>query len=260
MGAVTAFTSDLTVEEFAAVRSVGFTPVGQVMGSAVFNIGWTTTGCGYYTGYTRTWVSTPVMPVTGTQRLLSHARERAVTRMRHECAGLGGDGVVGVRLRVTRFHEIGMEFFAIGTAVRAAGAVRPRVPFTSDLTGQDFAKLLRAGWVPVALVQGVGALAQHGGRLRNFPVRSANQEIATTTRLVHAARDAARDGLMVDARHSGGTHVVLRDTVLQVFERKCGTAEGEDQVANAFMWGTAIVPYARRPVPELPLTMLRLNR
>jgi len=114
--------------------------------------------------------------------------------MRQECAELGGDGVVGVRLRVMPFHEIGLEFFAIGTAVRADGAARPRVPFTSDLSGQDFAKLLRAGWVPTGLVQGVGAMAQHGGRLRNFGLMSGNQEIATTTRLVHATRDAASTG------------------------------------------------------------------
>ena len=44
------FTSDLTVEEFAAIRSVGFSPVGQVMGSAVYNVGWAYSGCGYY-GY-----------------------------------------------------------------------------------------------------------------------------------------------------------------------------------------------------------------
>ena len=31
-----AFTSDLSTQEFAAIRSVGFRPVGQVMGSAVF--------------------------------------------------------------------------------------------------------------------------------------------------------------------------------------------------------------------------------
>jgi uncharacterized protein YbjQ (UPF0145 family) len=255
---VTATTSDLTVEEFAAVRSVGFTPVGQVMGSAVFNVGWPVVTCG-----ADEWrrFGTPVVPVTGTQQLYSTARHRAVDRMRQECAQLGGDGVVGVRLRVMPFHGVGLEFFAVGTAVRAAGEARPRVPFTSDLTGQDFAKLLRAGWVPVALVQGVGAMAQHGGMLRRFPIRSANQEIATTTGLVHAARDAARDALTVDARHMGGQSVVLRDTELRVFELRCPLNRNlKDQHAHAFMWGTAIVPYARRPVPESPLTMLRLNR
>ena len=33
--------SSLTSDEFAAVRSVGFQPVGQVLGAAVYNIGYT---------------------------------------------------------------------------------------------------------------------------------------------------------------------------------------------------------------------------
>ena len=41
------WTSSLSVSEFAAIRSVGFSPVGQVMGSAVYNVGWTYSSCGY---------------------------------------------------------------------------------------------------------------------------------------------------------------------------------------------------------------------
>src|SRR5260370_9306642 len=33
--------SALTADEFASVRSVGFQPVGQVLGAAVYNIGYT---------------------------------------------------------------------------------------------------------------------------------------------------------------------------------------------------------------------------
>jgi uncharacterized protein YbjQ (UPF0145 family) len=259
-----AFTSDLTVEGFAAIRSVGFSPVGQVMGSTIYSVGWTYAGCGYQRNqrYPRFAQTAQVVPVRGTQQLLSDARHRAVSRMRQECAQLGGDGVVGVRLRVTRFDEIGLEFFAIGTAVRATGTARPKVPFTSDLSGQDFAKLMRAGWVPVALVQGVGAVLRHRDWTQRVQGTSRfNQELVGPTGLVHAARDAARDALTADARQAGGESVVLRDTVLQVFERPCASGtEGEDQYANAFMWGTAIVPFAREPVPEAPVAMLRLNR
>lgn len=35
------FTSNLTVAEHHAIRSVGFTPVGQVLGSCVYVVGWT---------------------------------------------------------------------------------------------------------------------------------------------------------------------------------------------------------------------------
>ncbi len=262
------FTSDLTVEEFAAIRSVGFSAVGQVMGSAVYNVGWSYTGCGYWGGRYSTyggWGTAPVVPVPATQQLLSQARHRAVARMREECAGLGGDGVVGVRLRVSSYYGNGLEFFAIGTAVRADGPVRPRTPFTSDLSGQDFAKLLRAGWVPVALVQGVGAMARHDDwRQRTQQSSWYNQELVGSTELVHAARDAARDSIARDARQYGGHSVILRDMALSIHEVRCMSGqEGEDHLADAFLWGTAVVPLdpsgKRMPRPEAPLQMLRLN-
>src|ERR1700727_3219008 len=49
--------SALTSDEFAAVRSVGFQPVGQVLGAAVYNIGYTGGyGCpGAWGGYNYAW-------------------------------------------------------------------------------------------------------------------------------------------------------------------------------------------------------------
>src|ERR1700753_2691195 len=49
--------SALTSDEFAAVRSVGFQPVGQVLGAAVYNIGYTGGyGCpGAWGGYNFAW-------------------------------------------------------------------------------------------------------------------------------------------------------------------------------------------------------------
>jgi uncharacterized protein YbjQ (UPF0145 family) len=274
-----AFTSDLTVDEFAAIRSVGFSPVGQVLGSAVYNLGWNTTGCGYgggrYGGFGRMppgfggplqygagpWGTASVVAATGTQQLLNEARHRATARMVQECAALGGDGVVGVRLTIAPFYGNGLEFFAIGTAVRAEGPRRPATPFTCDLTGQDFAKLLRAGWVPVSFVQGVASVMRHNDWQQQSQSRSwTNQEIHGQTALVQAARDQARKALAADAKQSGGHTVLLRDSMLQVFETRCTSAEGEDHLANMFMWGTAIVPYAKHPVSERPLTMLRLSR
>ena len=46
-----AFTSDLTVDEHHAIRSVGFSPVGQVLGSCVYQIGYTGTWYCGYNGY-----------------------------------------------------------------------------------------------------------------------------------------------------------------------------------------------------------------
>ena len=81
---------------------------------------------------------------------LYEARRKAIGRMEEECQELGGHGVVGVQLTIGAFPAGGLEFKAIGTAIRAPGAP-PLAPFTSALSGQDFAKLIlaagcRPGW------------------------------------------------------------------------------------------------------------------
>ncbi len=157
--------SALTSGEFAAIRSAGFEPVGQVFGAAVF-------GAGSASGYGCPGVSgsagsgTPTRAVTQVSGLggsfgplvqaMYQARDVAIGRMSAECAELGGHGVVGVRVSRGSFLLGGVEFTAIGTAVRAPGAALGlRVPFTSDVSGQDFAKLIMAGWVPAGLALGV---------------------------------------------------------------------------------------------------------
>lgn len=265
------FTSGLSVEEFAALRTVGFVPVGQVMGSAVYNVGWSWTGCGYrggglFSGY----APAPVVDVPSTRQLLEEARHRALHRLHQECMGLGGDGVVGVRVGVGPFYGNGLEFMVTGTAVRALGDTRPPRPFTSDLSGQDFAKLVRAGWLPTALVMGVGVALRHDDwALRSQQSSWRNQELAGATALVTAARAAARASLDEDVRRHGGQTAVLRDMTLNVREVICGSRSGNDNesrdhLADAFLFGTALVALPRRDTDPAtavpPLAMLRLDR
>src|SRR4029078_12821060 len=88
------------------------------------------------------------------------ARELARTRMEEEADQLGADGIVAVRLDVSRREWGGdlAEFIAIGTAGRHAEGNLPRAPngrpFTSDLSGQDFYTLISAGYRPLGLVMG----------------------------------------------------------------------------------------------------------
>jgi uncharacterized protein YbjQ (UPF0145 family) len=261
-----AFTSDLTVDEHHAVRSVGFAPVGQVMGSCVYHIGYTGTwNCGYnsWAGF-NSGVTSTVTEADGMRASLYEARMLAMRRMRQECAGLGGDGVVAVRLTIAPFPAGGLEFQAIGTAVRAAGSVRPREPFLSDLTGQDFAKLITAGWVPCGLALGLSVAVRHDDLRTYGQARSwRNVEIAGFTELVATARHWARDRLREDCARVGGTGVVVRTTTLNVSERSCGRG-GQDQhdhLAEAMVIGTAITPFrhAAGNAPPAPLPIMRLN-
>src|SRR5689334_14923059 len=164
--------SALTSDEFAAIRSVGFEPAGQVLGACVYNIGYT----GGYScpGAWGTWGYGQAMPTRTTTQVSSRpgwgsfaplvqamyeARHKALDRMTAACEELSGHGGVGARLTIGAFPAGGLEFKAIGTAIRAPGvgpvstwrqrgSSRKR-PFTSDLSGQDFAKLImRAGCPP----------------------------------------------------------------------------------------------------------------
>jgi len=160
-----------------------------------------------------------------------HARELAMTRMEEEADQLGADGVVGVRLDVSR-HEWGgdlAEFIAIGTAVRHAGGVLHRAPngrpFTSDLTGQDFYTLLSAGYRPLALVMGTCVYhVAHQGMRQMFRTVGQNVEMENYTQALYDARELAMERMQTEAQalhaegivgvtvdetnHSWGSHVL----------------------------------------------------
>src|SRR5664279_857297 len=142
------FTSDLSVNEFLLVKQAGFEPLGLVLGSSIYHIGFQQAG----------WNQNQEMSVL--TQAMYHARELAMTRMEEEADALGADGIVGVRLEIGRY-EWGAdlaEFIAVGTAVKHREGELHRAPngrpFTSDLNGQDFATLLRAGYRPVGMVMG----------------------------------------------------------------------------------------------------------
>src|SRR5215831_9336902 len=140
------FTSDLSINEFLLVREAGFDPVGLVMGSSIYHIGFQ---------FSNFFQNQEMEVLT---QAMYHARELAMTRMEEEADILGADGIVGVRLEVTRYEwgENLAEFMAIGTAIRHRQGEHYRThdnrPFTSDLNGQDFWTLLKAGYRPVSLV------------------------------------------------------------------------------------------------------------
>ena len=72
------------------------------------------------------------------------ARHKALDRMTTECEELGGHGVVGVRLTIGSFPAGGLEFKAIGTAIRAPG-VAPRLPVGPPEEAVHF-RFVRAGF------------------------------------------------------------------------------------------------------------------
>lgn len=265
-----AFTSNLTVAEHHAIRSVGFSPVGQVLGSCVHAVGYTGAwNCGIGYGYGRNpwgYRTARTVEATGLRNSLYSARGAAMRRMREEAARLGGDGVVAVRLTVAPFEGAGLEFRAIGTAVRADGDVRPRQPFTSDLSGQEFAQLVTAGWVPAGLLLGIAVMVRHDDWRTQSQLGTlswTNQEMAGYTDLVTGARAAVRERLRGDcARYGAGATAVVRDMTLRISKRSCASGnEAHDHLAEAMLVGTAIVPFdhAGGNAPPRPRPVLHVQ-
>src|SRR5215469_12314188 len=270
--------STLSVSEFAAASRVGFRPAGQVLGAAVYNVGDAGDeecpyGLAVYRGEgspvyrpTGTGLSFPSRPApTGAAAIgsarplvsvLYQARRAAISRMTAECAALGALGVIAVQLEVGPFgdDEDILEFRAIGTAIRASGVASRAQPFASDLSGQDFTKLVAHGWMPVGLALGVAVGYRHDDWLTRGQTRmtAGNVEVDGYTYLVRQMRTDARNELELDLVRMGAEGVVVREMQTQISERKCPIVPfGHDHVVQATIVGTAIVQFARFAPPPI---------
>jgi uncharacterized protein YbjQ (UPF0145 family) len=181
---------------------------------------------------------------------LYEARRAAIARMTTECAELGGHGVVGVSLTIGAFPTGGLEFKAIGTAVRAPGAAALARPFTSDLSGQDFAKLFLDGWMPVGLALGISVGARHDDWVTVTQTRwgAGNTEVSGYTDVMTQTRHDAREQLERDVARQGADGVVVSTVTARVRDRDCPAQEGRrDHIVEATLIGTAITRFHTSP-------------
>ena len=146
--------------------------------------------------------------------------------MRAEADHLDADGIVGVELRLQMYvwGQDVLEFVATGTAVRAlAGQGAHKAPdgraFTSDLSAQDFFRLLAGGAVPVAFVLGTCVYhIAHQSAMQALRQAGQNQEMIQFTQGIYEARELALARMQVeatDARASGivGVNVAVSNHV-----------------------------------------------
>jgi len=194
--------SDLSVTEFLTLSRIGFLPHGLVVGSAIYDAGWTN-----LSGQTR--------EVSSLSQAMRGARAIAVKRMRDQAAKLQAEGVVGVRLLVEHHrwrggHQV-VKLIALGTAVAFDHAHAPADlrgaptlhmadgrPFTSALSGQDFVTLLRAGYRPVSICVGSCVYELNGYGVWPYAQAGRNDEIAEYTQALFDAREVAMERMTKD--------------------------------------------------------------
>jgi uncharacterized protein YbjQ (UPF0145 family) len=198
------FTSDLSVSEYVLLGEAGFEPLGFVVGSSIYHVGL----------QVGRWSQNQELQVL-TQAMYS-ARELAMSRMRAEADHLGADGIVGVQLKMQMYawgQEV-LEFVATGTAVKAeAGTGAHRAPdgraFTSDLSAQDFFRLLAAGAVPVAFVLGTCVYhIAHQSAMQALRQAGRNQEMLQFTQGIYEARELALARMQSEATAAKSSGIV----------------------------------------------------
>ena len=263
------FTSDLSVSEFLLVKEVGFDPLGMVMGSSIYRI-------------------RPNVPsgsawamddwrgeLTDLTQALYHSRELAMARMEEEADALGADGIIGVHLKIN-LHAWGSdiaEFVAIGTAVKHAGGGNFNAssttpvsfknkagrPFQSDLSGQEFWTLLKAGYRPVGMVMGNCAYYVPPGFVTQVTGDSRSMELTEYTHAFYDARELAMERLQAEAEDLEAKGIV--DVTVQELQHswqgRLGTPFGQFQgeIIEFFIVGTAVIPYGESTLPAVTLAV-----
>ncbi len=238
------FTSDLSVNEFLLIKEAGFDPLGLVMGSSVYQMQPRIPQMSYGEYGTEVgWMS----------HALYHSRQLAMNRMEEEADQLGADGIVGVWLDV-KMHAFGkgiLEFMAVGTAIKHRHGHPYRnkhgKPFQSDLSGQDFWTLIKAGYRPCGFCMGncvayvpPETLGQIGGD---------NRELAEYTHVMYDARELAIGRLQYEAETLGAEGIV--GVTVEEKEHSWGGAGRYDgnaalyngELIELFVVGTAVVRF-----------------
>jgi hypothetical protein len=181
-----AFSSGLTVPDFAACLDLGLEPVALVQGFCVMQWGWYGPGSGYMRGMSpyafasgggggysetyrcphgyvsaehRTWGQNLEQPWV--EEAWAGGYGAAYGRMMEEATAHGAHGVIGVVDRVANVADTGTtEFHFLGTAVTVDGGPPPAggVPWSTYLAGQRLTKSIEAGFMPVAVVASLASV------------------------------------------------------------------------------------------------------
>lgn len=205
------FTSNLSVNELLLTHDCGYEPLGQVMGTTVYHVGYQYMSASgqYWSGYAG---SGELSILSGAYQ---EARRLAFDRLTQEAKLLNADGVVGVRFETigSALTEGSVEFKAVGTAVRKSNqSGPPRVnPFISNLNGQDHWALRKGGWDPLGFAFGNCSWLQVAN-WRTWSATSSimqpNIELSDYTQGVYTAREIAMTRLEQEAHALGALGVV----------------------------------------------------
>jgi uncharacterized protein YbjQ (UPF0145 family) len=213
------FTSDLSINGFALCRQLGLTPLSQVMGSSIYQMGYQSTwGAGYG--------AMILFELDSLSQALNEVRGRALVRLGEEARLLGADAVVGVETRAGESElgsgagagQLALEHMVVGTAVRREGA-KTRHPVLTELSVAEYAMLLQGGFEPLGIIAWsavfftsyvFGGMVGGGGMLGagSLSMGVQNYELREFTQAVYSAREAVMQQITGQAAALGAAGVV----------------------------------------------------
>ncbi len=244
------FTSTLSPSEMVVAKTVGLTPVSQVMGSSIFHVG--------FRGYAG-WGGGELIPLT---QAYERARLLALSRMEQEAMLLGAHAVLDVRF-VGRGFDWGedlIEYTAIGTAVRLEGAPPPQRPALTLLTTDEFVKVRHAGYWPVGIAMGnCFYYDRHADCMSEGAIYSS--ELTDHSEASRVTRGHAVSRFRASAHRFGADGVVGVRVHRVGWDREY---EVNDTSHTSFhldmmVWGTAVIRRGDAAPPPRPLLVVDLR-
>lgn len=285
-----AFTSDLSIADFALCDQLELVPLSQVMGSSIYQVGYQESTWPMMMG------GTVLTELDTLSEAWNNVREHALGRLAQEAGRVDADAVVGVDLRTGAhdFAEGAIEYVVMGTAVRrgsaGAGAAAKTgaesggkrghrghgandQPILTELSVADYAKLVRSGFEPLGIVawssvffvaygfnpmlergQLGGGMSLGGGYMQNF-------ELTAFTQALYTAREQVMGNMDRQAAALGADGVVGVRIVHTMQRQTVGagmSSRQRDGLSVTFhAIGTAIRQTAETPIwpPETAVDM-----
>jgi uncharacterized protein YbjQ (UPF0145 family) len=204
-----AFTSDLSVSDFALCHQLGARPLSQVMGSSIYQVGYQATQWPSMLG------GSFMFELETLSQARNEVRDLALGRLAQEASHVSADAVIGVQIHTNEhdWAQNSIECVVIGTAIgHNAGHGRAGAqPVVTELSVADYVKLAKAGMQPLGIVAWssvffvAGAYATQMFGAGGF---AQNQELGEFTQGVYSAREIVVQRMTAQAQRLDASGVV----------------------------------------------------
>jgi uncharacterized protein YbjQ (UPF0145 family) len=239
----TAFTSGLSVADFALSRLEDVRPICQVMGSSVYKVGWQNYP------WSGSWGDGSLTELRQLTDAWNHARALALGRLEQEARLAGCHAVVDVTFGANRHEFLSgeLEIVVNGTAVHLPEG--GETPVLTDLSLPDYTLLRRAGYAPVGVVTSTSVFYVVPGRSTRRAANrgggwfaAPNQELPDFTQGVYAAREMALARATAQAERLGAGGMIGMQIEHKIDTRETGSENNKriDLIVTFHTLGTAI--------------------